>query len=527
MEPHTNSSTPVSTPAREPSPILDGRRHGYHWVVIMVAASAFRFRVYDAYDEPVFVDADDYPHAGKAATAAEKWCEQEHAATGGNSEPANEQARSTFSVTTVGGWMLQPVDDRAGTYKVEVVNAETGEFGPEEFTGYIAWGDALADAVAWAKANPCDGSAAGEAPASVGEAEVEPAWSAPEVVEHELAVATAADARGTDLALGSHPAALEPASAPDDAHAEGAADAVTTSPTPTGQVSEVEALRRELAALRRAAALERSDLDELAEDARRSQALAREIAGLEGSIKDLRDVKKGKEAELAILTGKTANAVVSLHDGRSPKPYQRKITFAESPETRAQVGAEAAQVATELDAGTSTPAEAAPVVDTWSFNGVEHRVERRVEQTADGERWTTWLKGHKDKTEEHGFTFEQALEATKTTASVVFADAEPGSTAASPDAGPLADGPRTPAKRGRKPKLGKHDQAAVIAVVERHLTLPEAAMDLGCTPQQLEGYAEKAGLVLSKHQGRSAGEELPAPLLAKASKPRGRKGPRS
>ena len=207
MELHTNSSSPASTLAREPSPILDGRRHGYHWVVIMVAASAFRFRVYDAEDEPIYVDDEDHPHAGKAATAAEKWCEQEHAATSGSQRRIGEDlARAAFSVTTVNGWMLQPVDDKGGTYKVTVINAATGEYGPEEFTGYVAWGDALADAVAWAKAHPCDGSAPD--PEVAGEASptpaVEPEWGEPaEATEHEPAVAAAADACTT--ATEAHP----------------------------------------------------------------------------------------------------------------------------------------------------------------------------------------------------------------------------------------------------------------------------------------------------------------------------------
>ena len=60
-------------------------------------------------------------------------------------------------------------------------------------------------------------------------------------------------------------------------------------------------------------------------------------------------------------------------------------------------------------------------------------------------------------------------------------------------------------------------------LAERARTSPEAAMDLGCTPQQLTAFAEKAGVVLSKHQGRTAGDELPAAPQEKAGKPRARK----
>jgi len=445
--------------------------------------------------------APEFSTAPKAERAAKAWCEENANATSTpppvvessaseqvSAEAAARQPASAPAPTD--DWLLVLRDDRGGTYQVDVLDPDTREPAPDaEVRGYETGAEAMEAARRWAAEHP-----RGKAPS--GEAEGE----AP---ESEPGLAPELPALDSDAIVEPEPAA-------------------TATPSPSSRDAELEALRREVAEIRRRDAATRSDLDELAEDARRSQMLAREISDLEAQIKDLRDVKKGKEAELAILTGKTASAVVSLHDGRAPQPYQRKITFADSAQTRERVGAEAAQVVAQLDAGASTPAEAAPV-DTWSFNGVEHRIERRVEQTADGERWTTWLKGHKDKTEEHGFTFEQALEATKTAASVVFADADPGSTAPSQDAGPLADGPKTPARRGRKPKFGKHDQAAVIAAVESHLTLPEAAMDLGCTPQQLEAYAEKAGLVLSKHQGSSAGAELPAPPMEKARKPRGRK----
>ena len=201
--------------------------------------------------------------------------------------------------------------------------------------------------------------------------------------------------------------------------------------------------------------------------------------------------------------------------------WQQRLTFAESAETRAVVGHAAERAAKSLGA----PGQAGPAM-TWAFNGVTYQVEHQPEQTADGDRWTTWLRGHKGTTEEHGFTFEQALGATQNAASVVFIDFEPGSTAAGEDAGPVADGARKPSKR--KPlKLKGHDQAAVIAAVEQNLTLPDAAAELKCTEQQLKAYAEKAGIVLSKYQARRAGDELPAapatPAAAKKTSKRGAK----
>lgn len=183
-------------------------------------------------------------------------------------------------------------------------------------------------------------------------------------------------------------------------------------------------------------------------------------------------------------------------------------TFAGSETTRAKIGADAAQVAARL---------------TWPFNGVEHRICHESVAGADGPRFTAWIDGRRDDTEGFGESLEQAVSACQDAASIVFADTDPGETKPSEDKGPVADGPRTAAKRGRPAKLKGHDQAAVIAAVEGVLTWPEAAEILGCSKAQLEAYADKVGINLAKHQGRRAGEEPQLPAAPKVSKPRGRK----
>ena len=78
---------------------------------------------------------------------------------------------------------------------------------------------------------------------------------------------------------------------------------------------------------------------------------------------------------------------------------------------------------------------------------------------------------------------------------------------------PPAEGPPKPAKKSKGPKLNGHDHAAVLAAARTSSTV-EASVELGCTPQQFEKFAEKNGVTL----------KLPEALPAKAGKARGRRG---
>lgn len=366
----------------------------------------------------------------------------------------------------VSGWTVRIEDDR-GAYKAVL---EAPDRDTEVLRGFEHRADAIKAAAEWASSNPCDGSPPFAAPSDDADPSTPFDDDAPahSYSEPGPAPQTAASDEATSPA---------PAPVPD------LAPTPTTPPEPSRDWSTVDEVWTLLA--------ERDAVDDrlaLAEAAKQRAA---------AQAKEIRSELEELDARIRVARNNAERQrVLPLH----PAPR----TFATSEAVRAKIGADAA---------------------TWAFNGVEHRVLHEQVPSSDGPRFVAWLDGHRPLTEGHGETLEQAIEASRLAASSMWADADPGQTTPSVDAGAVADGPRKPAKRGRPAKLKGHDKAAVIAAVESVLTWPEAAALLSCTTDQLEKFAAKVGINLTKHQGRRAGEELALPEApqAKAGKPRGRR----
>jgi len=430
--------------------------------------------------------SDDFDTAPKAERAAREWCtayvaptaaqgSNELAAFEGEPLPAAPPRDEIF----VAGWLIMFDEGRGGTIDATAVDPD-GVVG-EEFKGYETRALAEADARTWAEAHPfvIHDEGGDEPNLDADEAEVSSSDQPPADVAAAAAAPTA------------DPPAPEPTPTPTPAPATPVAALLREEGYEPDQsrdwstVDEVWTLLSERDSI--------SDRLAIAEAAKaRAAAQAKEISKqLEECDTKIRVARNNAERQ----------RVLPLH----PAPR----TFAGSEATRAKIGADAAQVAARL---------------TWAFNGVEHRVCHESVAGADGPRFTAWLDGHRDQTEGFGETLDQAVEACKNTASVIFANADPGQTKSSEDKGPVADGP-TPAKRGRAAKLKGHDQVAVIAAVESVLTWPEATEILGCSKAQLEAYADKVGINLAKIQGRRAGEEKPLPEAPaeKVRKPRSRR----
>ncbi len=460
-------------------------RRGFFFRIWMLTASAFRFEVYDR-EPPVpatpFAEGIDgaryiaertFPNRGQAAHAAEEWCDETAVVEGGSTDLSQ-------AAVVVAGWQLTPAAEvtragvERGTFGITVVNATTGEYGPEEFKGYTAWGAGLEAARDWALANPCDGSEAtpvAEVPASpteqvaeaVADAQPEPVADAPEAASAEL---------------------LSP---------------------PAG---EADQLRRRVADLQRQLAAQTADLGETATKADEAAALAGEISQLEASIKADKDALKAKKSRLDLLLGGMARGVQALLRGVTPEPYQKRLTFNGDAATREGIAADAAQAAQQLGRGNSV---------TWPFNGVEYTIE--VEAQGEG-RFRAAFRGHPE-IEGFGETREQAIEHAKNDASIRLEGTDPGSADKTPDAGPVADGPRRPPRKG--PFEGKQP-ADVIAVLRATPLLEQAIERLACTKLQLTKYAKKHGFDVNEHLAKDTA--LPEPPAAKTARRGGRKGGR-
>lgn len=411
----------------------------------------------------------DFDTAPKAERAAREWCNAYVPPANTPELPASEPPAPDDIF--VAGWLILIDEGRGGTFDAATLDPDG--IIAEKFTGYETRDLAEADARKWAEAHPFFiHDEGGDEPPEM-DAGSDGAGDETEGSQDEVAAAapvSAAEPPAPELTPipAAAPAASPPASEPEPSRDWSTVDEVWT------LLAERDAISDRLA---------------LAEAAKaRAAAQAKEISKqLEELDTRIRVARNNAERQ----------RVLPLH----PAPR----TFAGSETTRAKIGADAAQVAARL---------------TWPFNGVEHRICHESVAGADGPRFTAWIDGRRDDTEGFGESLEQAVSACQDAASIVFADTDPGETKPSEDKGPVADGPRTAAKRGRPAKLKGHDQAAVIAAVEGVLTWPEAAEILGCSKAQLEAYADKVGINLAKHQGRRAGEEprLPAAPAAKVSK---------
>jgi hypothetical protein len=264
-------------------------------------------------------------------------------------------------------------------------------------------------------------------------------------------------------------------------------------PAEPDEVSDLRA-RLVLAEAQLAAALARAPEDAAAE----YLELATREAELETQITGTKEILAGLKAELTRIRRSMTKKAVSTMERISGRAPTAQLEIGGILGTVREAGLEIASHRVNWGAphsswrSTRRSTWHSPIVGT-------HAIEHSVEQSPVGELVVTWIAGHREQTEAHGETYETAAEDTKRKALEHFAN---------------KPGVRFPPAKSTSPKLKGHDQAAVLAAVARTDTTVAASIELGCSPFQLEKYAEKQGITL----------KLPAPPAAKASKPRGRKG---
>lgn len=468
-EPTASPSTAPASARRRISGDTNGR---FYWTVFR-EGDDFLFTI-NADGLEVYASRPDFGTAYLAEKAAKLWCEDPVNAP----EPAPAVAAAVKSEPPRScGWDLLLVEERRGTYAINLVNSETGEVGPDDFKGYLASDAALTEARAWAQANPCDGSAA----AAAGEAQPSPT----ETIAEALLEAEASEPPAFIHDEGGE---YPPEGNQDATHAALDADA------------QLRELRRQVAEQARQLKAMKADIREAGAQADEASALLAEIVEDEATLKALKDALKAKKSRFDLITGKMARHVKAVLHGQ-PTAYQ--LTFAGDASTREVIGADAAQVADQL-----------PGTVVWPFNGVEHT----IDITAQGEgRYRAVFRDHPD-VEGFGETATQALEHAKADASIRFEQTDPGSTDKMPDAGPVADGPRRTKRKG--PFEGK-TTAQVIEVLRTSLQVEQVIERLECTAPQLKRFLKAEGITMSDHLAKDT--ELPAPPMEKSGKPRGHK----
>lgn len=400
-------------------------------------------------------------HAGRVGLLAETWIRDNCA------EPLE-----------VGGWRILVVPDRGGCYQasVEPIDVAPDQVGPtcdEDFKGYIERSKCQDAAVTWAAKHPCFSSSTLPTEADDGasdEAEELVEDSAPEPAEPPAA-----------------PARVEAAPAP----AATPASAPSHDPEAAATLSKYEQLR-ELA--KREEELIR-EVNELAEDKKAIDAQIKAKTALIGVVR-----KEARDLSLGRVRGPQQTLPLTTTTTTSPAPTAAPAPFGLTPAC--------------ADAAQETADKLKPVEERVVINSVEHT---RITQTCGSGSWESYLKGHKQDTEGYGETRAQAIEASDVRISVWSADHEPGTTTPSTDAGPVADGPRPPAKKSKARKLAGKTAEKVLTALREAMTGRDAAETIGCTEGELEEWLRLRGEGLSDHLGRDAGKDEPAPARAKAS----------
>lgn len=259
------------------------------------------------------------------------------------------------------------------------------------------------------------------------------------------------------------------------------------------------------------------DFEEHAEVADQWHSLTLEIVDLEEQVKALKAELKSKVLQRDVLAGKMSRGIRAIASGRSAGPFQTRLPLtatqaaAPAPMSQPQLAAAAEKAAHEIE-GPEVP---------WAFNGVDHVILVRPH----GDGWRAALRGHEDRTEAFDADRSAAIEACRQRASIVFEDAEPGSTA-------IPDPPKK--TRGRKkkevadeqppPAEESADAPRVIAALRLSMNLDEAAAKLKITTPTLQKWAAENGVTLSSHLGVELGKDEPAPAVTASKKPRsGRK----
>lgn len=491
---------------------------------------------------PLKVDANDpmppalytspanFSTAHKAEKAAKSWCEAyEPSATPQVGQNLGDVVRRM----EVSGWLIEVCAGERGGYVGVHIDLDNGEVGTDRPSTYETADAALDAARTWADANPTRAEQENRrASADMDAALAGPDMSTPfdglGAITTELLIPPGLDASADLAKLESE----DPAAAAVLAAAIAERDARSAEqPAVAGALprdEEVEQLRRELALARKerdaAVAGAAADFLEVTAAADELMALAARKQKLLDDIEDLKLELKSVEKKLTGKGNTVASLVQSIGRSDRGRAYQQRLTFASSPETH-EVVAAAAQKAVDklqvraaekgLTLRATTGEEAQQLADgpslataTWAYNGIEYIIELQTTTNASGPCVTAWIRDHRDGTEGFGETVDQALDACKNAAAIVFADLEPGE--------PPPAGPPATAKKSKGPKLKGHDQAAVLAAVARTDGTVAASIELGCSPFQLEKFAEKNGITL----------KLPEAPPAKTSKPRGGRKPK-
>lgn len=443
-------------------------RHGYRYETWMTDDEFFVTVKRD--DDEVF-RTEHHANRGRVERSAEEWIAAEVA--------HQEKAPSVEAVGfTVAGWNLQATGpDPRGDFGVTVTDARTGEPAPEDFKGYMRAEQALSEAQAWCEANPV---AVLEAPAVEPPAELARAEEQVEVFEvTQVEVEKAAEV------------------------AKECTEAATAASTAAAAATE-----RAVSLLRAVTV----DLEEHAEAAEQWHTLSLEIADLDEQIKALKADHKSKLLQRDVLAAKMSKGILAIISGRSAGPFQTRLPLApttiEAPMSQPAIAAAAEKVAHEIE-GPEVP---------WAFNGCDHVI--LVGEVSPG-NWRAALRGHEDRTEAFDADRSAAISACKDRASIVFADAEPGSTA-------IPDPPKRARGKGKKkgeeqppPAEEAADAPRVIAALRLSMDLGEAAKKLKISVKKLQEWSAKNGISLSEHLGVELGKDEPSP-----AKKRGGKGAR-
>lgn len=490
---------------------------------------------------------------GRCERAAEEWIDRQVALTRELAAPEADDAAVANGAEplVVAGWLLRLGDDASGTYRVELVDARSGKTPRDagEFRKYMSSDEVVAAARQWAEENPLhiEGKFNGlpfeierqreeaysfsvsyplgtgsqietyrstlthPSPAHAtkaaqswcgafrigGELPVDRPIPDAELVE-QLPTAAGGGAEGVEaIEVVAAPVVEAPVPAPAPAPAATPVPRPATASTPTtgepprgtdwGTVDEVWTLLQQR--------------DELSEQLALLRVRKKKLAGEE---KELVEMINEKDLEVRFARQKVPGAQRALPLHQAPRP---EMPAAPAPMTQPQLASAAEKAAHEIE-GPEVP---------WAFNGVDHTILVRPH----GDGWRAALKGHENKTEVFDPDRSAAIESCRQRASIVFEDAEPGSTA-------IPDPPKRGRGRRKKDEVEQPppaeeaaDAPRVIAALRLSMNLDEAAKKLKISTKTLQKWAAENGVTLSEHLGVELGKDEPAPEPKTNKKPRG------
>lgn len=412
---HLELAPPSTAPPRRL--VNASQANGLAWSVwrelddFLFEVSPLKARADDPPTVALYASPADFSTAHKAERAAKAWCEAYVPPAVQEPTPDRED-HEVVRRAEVSGWLIEVTPSVRGGYNAGLIDLATGEVGPEQ-PDYESSELALDAARTWADRNST-------------KAEQE---------DQRASQAMDAALAGDDM------------STPFDGPGEWTTELVVPV-DPPAEPDEVADLRARLvlAEARLAAALARAPEDAAAE----YLELATREAELETQITGTKEILAGLKAELTRVRRSMTKKAVSTMERISGRAPTAQLEIGGILGTVREAGMEIAGHRIELNDGTA------------------YTIEHSTEQSPIGELVTTWVTGHREKTEAHGETYEQAAEDTKQRVLEHFGD-KPASA-------------RTPSAKSRGPKLKGHDQTAVLTAVARTDSTADAARQLGCTP---------------------------------------------